>query len=139
LGLAFPSFFGTNGIVKTSGCNSLEIFKMAGVKGRSGTNKGKDRPWTEALRLVAFRDDEEGKRRLLKIAERCVKAAEEGDMQAIREIGDRLDGKPAQAIDVAGTLDIKPVSRMSDDDLEAIAAGRSNGATAASEGARKLN
>ena len=35
---------------------------MAGVKGRSGTNKNKDKPWTEALRLVAFRDDDEGKR-----------------------------------------------------------------------------
>lgn len=74
----------------------LGIFKMAGIKGRSGTNKGKDKPWTEALRLVVFRDDDNGKRRLLKIAEQCAAAAEAGDMQAIREIGDRLDGKPAQ-------------------------------------------
>jgi hypothetical protein len=78
---------------------------MAGVKGRSGTNKGKDKPWTEALRLVAFRDDDEGKRRLLKIAERCVQAAEDGDMQAIKEIGDRLDGKAAQTIEA--TIDDK--------------------------------
>ena len=78
---------------------------MAGVKGRSGTNKGKDKPWTEALRLVVFRDDEEGKRRLLKIAEKCAMAAEGGDMQAIKEIGDRLDGKPAQESTV--TIDDK--------------------------------
>ena len=78
---------------------------MAGVKGRSGTNKGKDKPWTEALRLVVFRDDDDGKRRLLKIAEQCATAAEGGDMQAIKEIGDRLDGKPAQESTV--TIDDK--------------------------------
>ena len=69
---------------------------MAGVKGRSGTNRNKDKPWSDALRLVVFRDDEDGKRRLLKIAESCAMAAEAGDMAAIKEIGDRLDGKPAQ-------------------------------------------
>lgn len=79
---------------------------MAGVKGRSGTNKGKDKPWSDALRLVVFRDDDEGKRRLLKIAEACAKAAEAGDMQAVKEIGDRLDGKPAQAVEMSGSLAI---------------------------------
>ena len=78
---------------------------MAGVKGRSGTNKGKDRPWTEALRLVVFRDDAAGNRRLLRIAEACALAAEAGDMQAIKEIGDRLDGKPTQTIEA--TVDDK--------------------------------
>lgn len=81
---------------------------MAGVKGRSGTNKGKDKPWAEALRLVVFRDDLEGKRRLERIAERCAAAAEGGDMQAIKEIGDRLDGKPAQII--AGDDERDPIS-----------------------------
>jgi len=82
---------------------------MAGVAGRSGTNKGKDKPWADALRLAAFREDEEGKRRLLKIAEQCVLAAENGDMPAIKEIGDRLDGKPAQAI-IGGDEDDPPVA-----------------------------
>jgi hypothetical protein len=85
--------------------NILGIFKMAGVKGRSGTNKGKDKPWTEALRLVVFRDDADGKRRLLKIAEACAMAAESGDMQAVKEIGDRLDGKATQTIEA--TIDDK--------------------------------
>lgn len=69
---------------------------MSGVKGRSGTNKNKDKPWTEALRMTVFREDKQGRRRLLAIAEQCAAAAEAGDMQAIKEIGDRLDGKPAQ-------------------------------------------
>ena len=78
---------------------------MAGVKGRSGTGKGKDKPWAEALRLVAFRDGEDGRPRLMRIAEACVLAAEAGDMQAIKEIGDRLDGRPAQESTV--TIDDK--------------------------------
>jgi hypothetical protein len=72
---------------------------MSGVKGRSGTNKNKDKPWTEALRMTVFREDATGRRRLMAIAEQCAAAAEAGDMQAIKEIGDRLDGKPAQTID----------------------------------------
>lgn len=69
---------------------------MAGKPGRSGTNKGKDKPWADALRIVMFRENPAGTKRLLQIAECCAKAAEQGDMAAIREIGDRLDGKPAQ-------------------------------------------
>ena len=37
------------------------------------------------------------------IARRTVKMAIEGDMGAIREIGDRLDGKPTQGIDLTPT------------------------------------
>lgn len=35
-----------------------------------------------------------------RIAEKLMTMAEEGDIQAMKEIGDRLDGKPSQAIDV---------------------------------------
>lgn len=34
--------------------------------------------------------------RLRRIADKVVTAAEEGDLQAAKEIADRLDGKPAQ-------------------------------------------
>lgn len=85
-------------------------------KGQSGNPGGrkKDKPWADALRLVVNRDDDEGKKRLVKIAEQCVKAAEAGDLQAMREIGDRLDGKPAQAI-IGGDDDdpvIKSVTKI---------------------------
>lgn len=69
---------------------------MAGVKGRSGTNKGKEKPWADALRLAAMANDAEGIRKLRRIAEKCVDAAMAGDMQAMKEVGDRLDGRPAQ-------------------------------------------
>lgn len=76
---------------------------MAGVKGRSGTNRGKDKPWSEALRLVMYRDD---RKALLELAEVCKASALSGDLMAMKEIGDRLDGKPAQAVEMSGSLGI---------------------------------
>jgi hypothetical protein len=71
---------------------------MAFQKGRSGNPGGrpKEKPWADALRLAVYREGPDGQRRLARIAEQCAKAAEEGKMDAIKEIGDRLDGKPAQ-------------------------------------------
>ena len=67
-------------------------------KGKSGNPGGrvKDKPWVEAIRIAASAEDAEGKRKLRRIAEKTVAMALEGDIQAIKEIGDRLDGKPAQ-------------------------------------------
>jgi hypothetical protein len=48
-------------------------------------------------------------------------AAKGASMQAIREIADRLDGKPKQEAEV--TLRNAVASELSDDDLAAIAAG----------------
>jgi hypothetical protein len=45
----------------------------------------------------------------------------------------------AATADVTGDGELKPVSRMTDDELEAIAAGRSSGASPAPEGSRQLN
>lgn len=77
---------------------------MAGVKGRSGTNKNKEKPFAEALRmeLAAAGDDHKALRR---IAAKVIEMAEGGDMQAISQIADRLDGKPAQESTV--TIDDK--------------------------------
>ena len=68
---------------------------MAGVKGRSGTNRNKDKPYAEALRmeLAAAGDDHKALRR---VAAKHIALAEAGDMQAINSLADRLDGKPAQ-------------------------------------------
>lgn len=61
-----------------------------------------DKLWREALRrAVLKRVDKE--HRLDRIASAVVSAAEAGDMMAAREIGDRLDGKPAQTIDATVT------------------------------------
>lgn len=107
---------------------------MAGVKGRSGTNKGKDKPWADALRLAVMADGPNGIRRLRAIAEKCADAAMAGDMQAIKEIGDRLDGKPAQEQTV--TIDDKrDATDWTRDELVAFL----NDARASSNGAAKAN
>lgn len=74
---------------------------MAGVKGRSGTNKGKDKPFAEALRmeLAALGDDHKALREIARNMITKARSADDKDaMTAGREIADRLDGKPAQAI-----------------------------------------
>jgi len=61
-----------------------------------GRPKG-EKPWSEALRKAAYRAAGEGNQRLIdRIAETTVKLAMAGDVQAIKEIGDRLDGKAHQ-------------------------------------------
>jgi hypothetical protein len=55
----------------------------------------REKPFNDALRVALKRDP----RRLPRIAEKLAEKAEEGDLAAIREIADRLDGKPAQVID----------------------------------------
>jgi hypothetical protein len=85
---------------------------MAGVKGRSGTNKGKDKPWADALRVVVNRDDDKGRKLLMKIAEACASAAAAGDMQAVKEIGDRLDGRAHQTIEASGEIEHRFVARV---------------------------
>jgi len=79
---------------------------MAGVKGRSGTNKGKDKAFTDALRLaVNAEDPATGLRKLRGIAEKLVECALKGDSWAVQQVADRLDGKPAQ--DQTVTIDDK--------------------------------
>jgi hypothetical protein len=57
-----------------------------------------------------------GRRHLRIIAEKLADKAEQGDIQAIREIADRLDGKPTQAIERSDL----PLEAMTDQQLFAI-------------------
>lgn len=63
-----------------------------------------DKFWSEAVRLAVYReaeyDDGEKRRRLNIIADKLCKMAMDGDLAAIKEIGDRLDGKAPQGVDV---------------------------------------
>ncbi len=81
---------------------------MAWEKGKSGNPEGrpKERPFLDALRIaLAEQDPVTQKRRLRKIADKLVEAAEEGQPWAIKEVMDRVDGKPAQTADVNVTAD----------------------------------
>lgn len=54
--------------------------------------------WREAIDRAIKRD----RAALDRVAKALLSAAEEGDMQAIKELGDRLDGKSIQAIEASG-------------------------------------
>ncbi len=72
---------------------------MAARRTKPGGSKP-DKVWTDALRLAVMREVKKGEptKRLEVLAAKLVELAASGNMAAIKEIGDRLDGKPAQVI-----------------------------------------
>jgi hypothetical protein len=89
---------------------------MAFTKGQSGNPGGrvKDKPWRDALMVALSRPDPENpdRKMLARIAEQVVAAAAEGKMDAAKEIGDRVDGKPPQAI--VGDNEADPVNVLTE-------------------------
>lgn len=59
-------------------------------------NASKGRTWEETLRRAVLQDDGQ---RLRLAAEMLLTKASEGDLNAIKELADRLDGKAKQSID----------------------------------------
>ena len=83
--------------------------------GRPIGSLNREKPFNQAL-LIELRSNPLALRR---IAAKLVERAEEGELAAIREIADRLDGKPAQMIDRGDV----PLRELSDEVLLAIAGG----------------
>lgn len=77
---------------------------MAGEIGNDFSSKN-NRLWRETLRRVAAQNPE----KLRRIADALYDKAAEGDVAAIKEIGDRLDGKAAQSLAIEGGDPSKPV------------------------------
>jgi len=67
---------------------------MGAPKGNTNSSKN-NRLWAETIRRAVVQADPD---RLRRIAEKLLDKAEEGEIAAIKEIGDRLDGKPTQVI-----------------------------------------
>lgn len=64
-----------------------------------------DKLWSDAVRQAVLEygtGDAKSIRKIRLIAQKVVDLAIQGDMQAIKEIGDRLDGRPKQATEVTG-------------------------------------
>ena len=83
--------------------------------GRPIGSVNREKPFNDALR-IALRGDP---LRLRRIADKLATLAEQGDLGAIRELADRLDGKPAQVIDRHDVA----IEELSDADLQLIASG----------------
>lgn len=104
---------------------------MSGVRGapKGNRNAAKSKPWEQALKLALSRAGGDIQKGLSTIADSVVKAAQGGDMAAITELANRLDGKPAQSIDFTGDMTVRDATELSDAELSDIAAGSSAGAT----------
>ena len=83
--------------------------------GRPIGSLNRQRPFNQAL-LIELRSNPVALRR---IAAKLIERAEEGELVAIREIADRLDGKPTQVTDWRDL----PIDQLTDEQLLAIAAG----------------
>lgn len=73
---------------------------MSGGAPKGNKNNTKTKAWEAALRRELTGNQNADK--LARIAKKVVEMATDGDMKAIKEIGDRLDGKPIQAVEGSG-------------------------------------
>lgn len=72
---------------------------MAGAPLGNKNGAKQNRIWGETIRRVVAQGKAE---KIRKLAEVLVAKAEEGDIAALKEIGDRLDGKSAQQVQIQG-------------------------------------
>ena len=80
--------------------NNVEVASTNKGGAPIGNQNGKKgKLFYDQLRVALVQED---KRRLRTIAEKLVKAAENGDAWAIKEIIDRVDGKAIQATEISG-------------------------------------
>jgi len=75
-------------------------------------NAYKNKPWADALRRAMVRFDGGKENALNLIADQTVKLAVSGEPWAIKEIGDRTDGKAAQSVTVGGDKDQPLVTKI---------------------------
>jgi hypothetical protein len=84
--------------------------------GRPVGSLNREKPFNDVLR-IALKARPNSLRR---IVDRLIDGAEEGNLHYVREIADRLDGKPPQSID---RLDVQVVQELTDAELLMIASG----------------
>lgn len=73
---------------------------MAAPTGNTNSSKN-NRLWADTIRRACIQADGA---KLRAIADKLIEKAAEGDIQAIKELGDRLDGKATQALEHSGGL-----------------------------------
>lgn len=103
-----------------------------------------DKIWADAVRRAVLRrlENVEGKpQKIERLADNLVEWALEGKMDAVTEIANRLDGRPAQQLVHANDPEnpLTSPQELTDEALAAIAAGGGAGTSAPTKGARKLN
>lgn len=71
------------------------------VRNLKGGGKGQDKIWSDAVRRAVKRArDGKGRKKLEILADSLVDKGINGDVSAMREVGDRLDGRSTQAVNL---------------------------------------
>lgn len=83
--------------------------------------QNRDKPFRDALRMEIAEAGGD-KKRLRVVARSLLDKAETGDVPAIKEVADRLDGKVAQAVEHSGSVGTYDLTKVSDGDLERLEA-----------------
>lgn len=97
-----------------------------GVSGNPG-GQPKNKIWRDAIeRAVMRRQGKQDLKGIDDLADKLLEAAALGDIPALKELGDRLDGKPAQAIEHSGFI-----AQTHEDVLENLDNSESDDATGA--------
>jgi cytochrome c-type biogenesis protein CcmH/NrfG len=73
------------------------------MAGNSNSGRKAEKPFRDALRMELAEAGDNPKA-LRNIAKALIAQAEAGDMQAIKEFADRIDGKAVQQLDVDATV-----------------------------------
>ena len=82
---------------------------MPGGAPQGNQNAAKAKIWHAAImRALRKRSRSDALEALDELAEKLLEKVSEGDLPALKEFGDRLDGKPAQAI-IGGGEDDPPI------------------------------
>lgn len=81
----------------------------AGAPEGNNNSSRENRLWANTIRRAIVQGDAE---RLRRIAEKLLDQAEAGDLQAMKELGDRLDGKPSQSVDVGSDPDRPMIQKV---------------------------
>lgn len=81
---------------------------MAFQAGKSGNPGGrpKEKAFADAVRVAINRDADDGRKKLMVLADKLIDFALAGEGWAMQQIADRLDGKPAQSVEMSGGLAI---------------------------------
>lgn len=81
--------------------NTLQVEPTNKGGAPTGNQNGKKgKLFYDALRLALVQED---RKSLRKITDKLIKAAEEGDAWAVKEIMDRMDGKPVNTTELSNT------------------------------------
>lgn len=81
---------------------------MGAPEGNTNSSRS-NRLWADTIRRAALAED--GKK-LRALAEALLIKAAEGDVSALKEVGDRLDGKSSQAIDLGSDPDRPLIQKL---------------------------